>query len=305
MKRYLKTGLLVAFVLAMAYVLCFLVEFKKIMSSTKNFNHQNITFNTFPYDNYDEKQDYVFLLQECCENNAVFKVRDKNIELLIVNYDGNYETIKYKVFGDRIVFWINGEPDIYSYNYIRRNNTYSRVYEYNIRTSKIEEIYSNKNENIIIDVIKDDKGYVFLVNKAIEVDSNGTWIKSALSIENHYFDEIIISYESEFSGSFLKINDKYIIAAEDGLYLVDDGRRKIYEYSNKKFVRMIRNDELIYAFIDNKIVMFNSSFEIIKEMEYKKNFAYYDLYIKDKRFMLCLKNQEDKNCVELDNNLNN
>lgn len=196
------------------------------MTSTENFNHKNIIFSAFPYANYDEKQDYIYLLQECCDNNAVFKVRDKNIELLIVNYDGNYETIKYRIFGDSIVFWINGELDRYSDNHIRGNNTYSKVYEYNIITSKIKEIYTNINEKIIIDVTKDDNGYIFLVNNAIEVDSNGTWLKSTLSIGNDNFDEMIISYESEFSGSFLKLNDKYIIAAEDGLYLVDDSRKK-------------------------------------------------------------------------------
>lgn len=51
--------------------------------------------------------------------------------------------------------------------------------------------------------------------------------------------------------------------------------------------------------------MFNSSFEIIKEAEYEINFEYYNLYVKDDQFILCLKNDESKNCVELENDLNN
>lgn len=68
---------------------------------------------------------------------------------------------------------------------------------------------------------------------------------------------------------------------------------------------MISNDNLLYVFVDNKIIMFNSSFEIIKEAEYEINFEYYNLYVKDDQFILCLKNDESKNCVELENDLNN
>lgn len=296
--------------LIVSLLLCLFIirDFKNriitLFLSTQKFNHNIFEFVSNPYSSFKLNKEHIFMLQNC-RNDVEFRIRENNQLLLTVNYDGLYETLKYKVFDDTIVFWVNGEPDKYTNNHTSRNNTLLKVFEYNIRTSVVKELCTSINEKVVIDVQKNENGYIFLMSQALEVSSTGKWGDSVISINDNQIKDITISYESEFSGSFLKFDNSYIVASEDGIYVIDDNVKKIYSYLNKKCVKLLTHSNQIYAFIDNKIVLFNELFDVVKEFEYEKNILYYDIYVDINKFELCSKYEEVDKCIEIDDTLNN
>ena len=272
--------------------------------STQKFNHNTFEFISSSYLSFDPNKEHIFMLQKRC-NAAEFRIRENNQLLLTVNYDGLYETLKYKIFDDTIIFWVNGEPDKYTSNHTSRNNTLLKVFEYNIRTSAVKELYTSINKNIVIDVQKKEGKYIIQMRQALELSNTGKWIESVIVINDNQTKDITISYESEFSGSFLQFGDSYIVAGEDGIYVIDDNEKKIYSYLDRECVKLLVKNEQIYAFIDNKIVLFNELFETVKEFEYERNILYYDIYFVGDKFWLCTKYEEVDKCTEIDDTLNN
>lgn len=251
-----------------------------LLFSTEKFNHLNFEFESTQYISFENDKDLVYLVQPCCDNYAEFRLRNKNIALLKIKFDGLYETLKYKVIDDYIIFWVNGEPDKFSQNHAKRNNVLSRIFKYNIKTSKIEELSFEDNDKIIIiDIIKDADEYIILGEKALKMDSWGRWKESKIFINEIEYD-ISISYESEFNGSFIKQDDNFVVTTDNGIYLFNDSMKLVYDYTDTKYAKLLEYKDYVIGFIDDKIYKFDKKFNIIEQCDFSYT-GYYDFYITD------------------------
>lgn len=264
--------------------------------SNKKFNHKLIKVEINKNYIYS-KGELFFLQQDPYKNEAKFMTYDGTI-IINISYDGNYESVKYNLIDDYLFFWLNGEPDKYSVNHNKRNNTLSRAYVYDLRKNILKELsYKNNDKKIIISIFKDGEDIVIAGEKVKDSTWNGEWKTSQLFINDEIYN-FSIPYEKEFEGNIAVYNDSLYVTSYDGIYLLKSGIiEKIYDYDGIYYSKLYCFNDIFVLLLKNKIVILDNNLNLIKEIEFNF-FGDYFIYQNNQKIYFF----NNKSRIETNNN---